>query len=239
VNGFTKLHANIVTSSLWTNEDNETRLVWVAMLALADARGCVVASIPGLAHVARIPIAKTEAAIATFLAPDKWSRSKEHEGRRIEEIEGGWRLLNYEKYREGRDPEIRREQVREAVQRHRARNPGKPDVITVSQGKPPKAQAEAEAKEEAELKTLGEGVRPSGAKAPRSQPVDDEGWLKSLEADPAYSGINIRGELGKMNRWCEANRRQATRRRFINWLNRADRPLQTDAPRGADYSKGF
>jgi len=87
---------------------------------------------------------------------------------------------------------------------------------------------------------LGEVVRPASAKASRAQlPLDDDGWLKSLESDATYSGLNIRAELGKMRRWCEANRRQPTRKRFVNWLNRIDRPIQPTAPSGTDYSKGF
>lgn len=59
------------------------------------------------------------------------------------------------------------------------------------------------------------------------KPVDDESWIKSLEADPTYSGINIRIQLGKMTQWCIANNQSPTRRRFINWLNRTEKPLTT------------
>lgn len=74
-----------------------------------------------------------------------------------------------------------------------------------------------------------------GAQAPPSrprraskavQPLNDEAWLTTLEADPTYTGISISTELGKMRRWCEANRKQPSRQRFINWLNRIERPMQ-------------
>lgn len=50
----------------------------------------------------------------------------------------------------------------------------------------------------------------------------DDGWISELSRDPTYRGINVRNEFGKMQRWCEQNRKQPTKRRFVNWLNRAE-----------------
>lgn len=97
-NGFVKLSGAIITSSVWS-EDSDTRVVWVTMLAAAGADGVVQAALPGLARLANVSIEKTEAALRKFLSPDPYSRSTEHEGRRIEVVPGGWRLLNYGPYR--------------------------------------------------------------------------------------------------------------------------------------------
>ena len=78
------------------------------MLAMADKRGRVWASIPGLASRAKVTIPETETALECFLTPDKYSRTQDFEGRRIEAIDGGWRLLNHAKYRGIRDEEERR-----------------------------------------------------------------------------------------------------------------------------------
>lgn len=99
MNGYTKLFNSIITSTIWT-EDDKTRLVWITMLALADRNGEVQGSIPGLARLAGVSTEATEIAIGKFLSPDKHSRTKDDEGRRIEEIDGGWHLLNHAKYRE-------------------------------------------------------------------------------------------------------------------------------------------
>jgi hypothetical protein len=32
-----------------------------------------------------------------------------------------------------------------------------------------------------------------------------------------------------MQAWCSANRKQPSRRRFVNWLNRAEKPMQPTA----------
>lgn len=108
---FTKLFSSITESTVW-GEPHPTRIVWITMLAMCDMSGRVWASIPGLANRARVSIADTEKALKTFLAPDEYSRTTSHEGRRVEVIDGGWRLLNHEKYRQLRDDEERREYKR-------------------------------------------------------------------------------------------------------------------------------
>jgi len=149
--GYTKLFSSIVASTIW-RESKETKIVWITLLAMANADGRVDASVPGLADMARVTVDECVAAIGVLSAPDSWSRSKEFDGRRIEAIPGGFRVLNYAKYRESRDPEIRREQNREAQARFREKmkevSQSKPEV---SRDKPRSAKAEAEAEAEAEI----------------------------------------------------------------------------------------
>lgn len=99
MNGWTKLFGSIVTSSLWVEPDSTVR-VWVAMLATTDADGIVEGSVPGFANLARVSVDQMRAAVATLSSPDPDSRTPDHEGRRIESIEGGWRILNYRAYRD-------------------------------------------------------------------------------------------------------------------------------------------
>jgi hypothetical protein len=99
LSGFTKLFSSILTSSIWCADDATLR-VWVAMLASADASGIVHGSVPGFANLCRIDPAKMREALAVLSSPDADSRNPENEGRRIEAIPGGWRLLNYGRYRE-------------------------------------------------------------------------------------------------------------------------------------------
>lgn len=97
--GYARLLKSIINSSIW-QEDDQTLRVWVAMLALANDDGYVGASLSGLARQARVPTDKTKTALAKFMAPDDDSRSPEHDGRRIELAERGWRILNYRKFSE-------------------------------------------------------------------------------------------------------------------------------------------
>ena len=94
----TKLDAGIVHSTVW-REPHATRIVWITMLAMKNEHGEVFASVPGLADIARVTEEECDAALARFLAPDKRSRTQEHEGRRIQVIRGGWFILNHEQYR--------------------------------------------------------------------------------------------------------------------------------------------
>ncbi len=150
---FTKLFSSIVTSSIW-NEDDKTRIVWITMLALADKRGRIWASVGGLAHSARISMDDAKAAIEKLSSPDDDSRTKTDEGRRIRQIDGGFEVINYSYYRELRDDDVRAEYMRNYMREYRK------DVNTVNNvnsGKPQLAKAEAEAEAYAEKNTKSAG----------------------------------------------------------------------------------
>lgn len=58
----------------------------------------------------------------------------------------------------------------------------------------------------------------------------DEQWLTALCSDPAYKHItDVRREHAKAKVWCQTNQRVMTRRFFVNWLNKIDRPMQAQA----------
>lgn len=116
---FIKLFGSITASTIWCQSSN-IRIVWITMMAMTDRHGRVHASVPGLANIARVPVDDVRMAIRIFLSPDPDSRTPDHDGRRIEEIEGGWRLLNHSKYRDLQDEESKRESKRQWATRHRA-----------------------------------------------------------------------------------------------------------------------
>jgi pyruvate/2-oxoglutarate dehydrogenase complex dihydrolipoamide acyltransferase (E2) component len=116
---FTKLFASITDSSIWS-EDDATRIIWITMLAMADWTGYVGASIPGLAARSRKSIPEVEAALAKFKAPDPYSRTRDYEGRRVADVDGGWVLLTYEKHREVATAEARKDSKRRCAAKARA-----------------------------------------------------------------------------------------------------------------------
>ena len=93
---YVKLFSEILDSTVW-RLPSHGRLVWITMLAMSDRDGEVKASVPGLADRARVERAHCEQALAMLMAPDPDSRTPDHEGRRIEKIDGGWRLINHAK----------------------------------------------------------------------------------------------------------------------------------------------
>lgn len=66
-----------------------------------------------------------------------------------------------------------------------------------------------------------EGKEGSAEASPASQ---DE-WLEGLVRNPAYDGIDVKVQFEKMKVWCKEHRKEPTRRRFVNWLNRCDKPI--------------
>ncbi len=110
--GYTKLFSSIIASTIWREPDH-VRLVWITMLAICDRYGNVHASIPGLADLARVSIEHCQDALKRLMAPDEFSRTKDYEGRRIKETDGGWLILNRAKYRDMISKERTRERKRQ------------------------------------------------------------------------------------------------------------------------------
>jgi hypothetical protein len=122
---YTKLFHSILDSSIW-QESHQTRIVWVTMLAMADQHGEVQAAVPGLAKRAGVTLQEAEEAISTLSKPDKYSRTPDHEGRRIAKIDGGWEILNHAKYRHAASLEDRKEKAAERAKRFRDKNKTEP-----------------------------------------------------------------------------------------------------------------
>lgn len=215
-------------------ESIETRYAFVFLLAIADPRGFIIGTDIAVARRLNMALEQFRLAIAPLLEPDPDSNSQECEGRRLVRSDGerGYQIVNYIAYRNMRDEEHRREYMR-LLMAEKRKAVSKPAnklalVSNVSNGKQLLAQAEEEAEAEAE-KTLGRGA----------PPTTTEDFLKSLKSDAAYAGIDVQAEFGKMCRWCEVNHKKATHRRFINWLNRCDKPVTSKTQPEPDYSKGL
>lgn len=120
-NSYTKLFHRILSSSVW-DEDDKTRLVWITLMASTDENGVVVGTLNKIARDARVDVEACQRAMDKFLAPDPMSLTPDNEGRRIEVVDGGWRLLNHAKYREMMSLESRREYYRLKRREYRQRD---------------------------------------------------------------------------------------------------------------------
>jgi len=236
---FTKLFSSITESTIWVEPDH-VRIMWITMLAMADRRGRIWASVPGLANRARVTVEHCEEALARLSQPDKYSRTPDNDGRRIEPIDGGWRLLNYDKYREMRDVETTREAKRNYINRKRhaddtTENVDKPHLhpSTVDQCRTLSNQAEAEA--EAEAENIRSRPNSSG-RAPRAAAPTDAEWVAGLKSKPVYAGIAVENELQKAQTWCEANNRKCSRRFFTNWLNRCEQSMAPNSGKARTWT---
>lgn len=143
---YVKLYGSLVMSSIWS-EDVETRILWITMLAAADRDGFLFGSPAGLAAVARLPVESVMKSLEILASPDSMSsdlvRNPENQGRRIQAIDGGWKILNYDFYRGLERAEDRKAQYRESKRRQRAKVDGPQKSPDVSKSPPSEADTEA------------------------------------------------------------------------------------------------
>jgi hypothetical protein len=212
---YNRLFTKILDSSIWLEED-VTRIVWITMLAAMDEDGfCPFSCDENLARRANVPTEKLVHALKVLESPDQRSPNDEFDGRRIERVPNGWMVLKAPYYRTMLSREIQRERTRLRVAQHRTKNKNVTDealwnVTDVTVTNVTHSEADAEAKE----KEVVQEKENSSSK-----------WIEELKTDPAYKGIDVEREHAKCVRWSKEHKVQPTRRRFINWLNRSDKPL--------------
>lgn len=118
---------------------------------------------------------------------------------------------------------ITREQTRLRVLRHRSNaacNANGNDKVTDK-----KSEVRSQKPEYNTEEGQNETAQRPTKRAAKATPTSDAEWLAGLVVDPAYLGIDVAREHAKAVRWCSERRQKMSRRRFINWLNRCDRPL--------------
>lgn len=118
---YVPLFQDTLTSSVWALADLEVRIAWFFFLLAADEDGFVSGTAPGLAAQAHISVEGMRRAIAAFESPDPDSRTPDHDGRRLERVPRGWRVINLVAARERARRESERARKRRWAQEHRAR----------------------------------------------------------------------------------------------------------------------
>ena len=192
---YVKLFSSILTSSVWA-ESNSTRIVWIAMLALADKDGDVRASPSGLARLANVTTGECQEALARFLAPDLESGTPDDDGRRIEQCVGGWHILNYTKYRTMQDAETRKAQWREGTRKYRAGRK-EPAIVNKSQHSSTSSQHESTRSQQLSAHTEAEAEAEAEAKAKTTttlakQRIADDPFSQIWATYPRRAGSNPR-----------------------------------------------
>ncbi len=190
---FTKLHNKLLRSTVW-EKPSHIRICWITMLALADRDGQVKASLPGLAHEARLTMAEVEDALEDFRQPDKYSQTTLEGGRRIRDIEGGWELITYEVHRRMFSAEERREKDAERKRKKRAAISGVSAPVRKSP-RSPQSPHKADTDTEADTDTKEEEAR--GTAPPISSP--DSARAIPRPRDPmGQSFAGIRDDVAKI-----------------------------------------
>jgi hypothetical protein len=199
--GYAKLDSSILDSSIWA-EPHATRVVWITMLAMANRNGYVGASVGGLAHRAHVTVDEARVALATLMGSDPDSRDGST-GERIEKVERGWRILNYEKFRNLRDEEARREYERDRKRKQRERDDGEVSRTCPGQSGtgetvpdkrdilPPSAHAEST------VHSAAAAAESSGAAAD-GEPTPAEAELISVLLDAGFRQSEAPGEVRRL-----------------------------------------
>jgi hypothetical protein len=96
--GFTKLDEGILQSSIMAEKPDVFK-VWIALLASCGSDGISKVSSIFLSSACHLSLKAIDRAIEILSLPDTRSRSLADEGRRIKRVDGGYFIVNYEKYR--------------------------------------------------------------------------------------------------------------------------------------------
>ena len=85
----------------------EAIITFMVLITFADKAGEVDITLSALSGKTTIPKKHLQNGIDALMAPDKLSRTKDDDGRRLVLIDDdrpwGWRIVNYEKYSQARD----------------------------------------------------------------------------------------------------------------------------------------
>jgi len=198
---WTKLYGNTIYSTVW-QEPPAIRCVWITMLAIADFEGYVGASVPGLAKAANVSLEETLAALERFCGPDEYSRTRDHDGRRIEEASGGWKILNFVAHRDGNEDQREKWARQKRIQRANKKKQVGSDFPTRSKSLPGenaavKALANGDA---AGAERITEAALPESVSIPevptREQGQSNHGSLAQSTPDAGNSG-NPPGPVGQ------------------------------------------
>jgi hypothetical protein len=172
--GFAKLDSGIIYSTLWMQSHDVVR-VWIALLAMADANGRIRSSVPAFAHLCFVSPDRMREILEIFKAPDPDSRITQHEGRKIRDVDGGWLVLNYTKYRNlmQRKPGTHGERQARWRQRHR-KNP---------RSASPSVTRDTEAEAEAEADSRGKAPRTGNANTVNTRTTRRDEYRRSSNSE--------------------------------------------------------
>jgi hypothetical protein len=218
--GFTKLFSSLIGSSIWS-EDNNTRVLWITILAITDGDGFCNATIPGLAAMARLSVEDVEASMTKLEGADEYSRSRENDGRRIERVDGGWMVLNYGKYRDRDRTERRKEYMREFMRKKRenggdggvgSENP----VSLIANGL--LTVSNCSASSSVSVSESSGDKRGKGGKGCKGAETDF--WAEMREI---YTWLDVDRERAKMQAWLKLHPGRTLTKRFaVNWMNKEE-----------------
>jgi len=115
----TMYHGTLGSKGPW-----QALVTFQQLIILSDRKGIVDMTPESISRMTTIPLEIIQSGIKTLLKPDPDSRTPDEEGRRIVALDDcrdwGWRIVNYEKYREICSEDERRDYMRNYQRKRRA-----------------------------------------------------------------------------------------------------------------------
>lgn len=144
---YVKLFNRILDSSIADNR--KLRHFFTDLLLCSDSDGNVIMTKSAIANRIRASIEEVEWGMEELMKPEEGSLTPEHDGRRLVPLEGhgyGWKIVNFEAYRDLRSAEEMRRQTKERVARWREKQKEKSNAPKkIRRGKPLTGEAIVEA----------------------------------------------------------------------------------------------
>jgi hypothetical protein len=125
VNGWAPLDDGLVDSSVWEEPDHVFR-TFIGMMSLKGPDHIVRMDSYKLHRRMHMELPLLLDALKVLTSPDKKRLGQPYEGRRLEAVDGGWRFINGEKYREQVRLLMKRARNARAQANWRAKKAGKP-----------------------------------------------------------------------------------------------------------------
>ncbi len=229
---FGKVFEQMYTGSMVGAGTNVYSL-WPYMIACCDSDGDVDVHPVAVAAILGGKVDEIKSALEYLLAPDENSRSEEHNGARIVKVlENRYHLVNYEKYRAIRDQDVRREQIREAQRRFRAKKGLSPVISNhdVSHGNPEVIHGNPDVshcKPRAESREKRESKSENGERPPRFSPPT----VQEVEAFILEKGYTVSAQ--KFVSFYESKGWMVGKTKMVSWKAAVSGWQKTDDERRA------
>ena len=96
---YVPIFQKLLFSSIW-EEPPHVRVLWIGMILLAGRGSVVKANSYNLSRLVNLPVDQVEDGLRVLTSPDRIRPDQPHEGRRLEVVPGGWRVINADVYQD-------------------------------------------------------------------------------------------------------------------------------------------
>lgn len=171
-------------------------------------------------------VEKIKEAIQYLSSPDEMSRTPDDEGRRLVQVDQFlYRVPTWQKYRNMRNDEERRQYFAEAKRRQRQREKAEnPEKLSNAMSKTVKDMSNMSTQAEAEAESEAINLSSARAENPNGFGQDQEAWIAQIQR--TMPDIDVEGEMKSYLAFVAKKKSNASRAGFLGWLKKASPKLE-------------